>query len=260
MEGLKRNIQAAFSGVKGADKQYATKIRDAINSDLDRYAPSKETIDKRIKADLFFKMNSEVFESPVAKSLASGNLTSSQITARIFRAGNEKFIKKLSETLPEETWNSLKAQNLANLLENFSSQSDKVPGARILDKGDQLVKWIENNKTVLKEAYDPQTVEALENFSQLAKASKGEASEYGKDLSNFSSLLNLGGLGGGFYAEPNILVVSTPALMWAAKSMMDPNGVIKQWLTTGLKGAKTAGEAAKLGGRAVVAGEDDGSN
>jgi hypothetical protein len=205
-------------------------------------------------------MNSEVFESPVAKSLASGNLTSSQITAQIFRAGNEKFIKKLSETLPEETWNSLKAQNLANLLENFSEQSDKIPGSRVLTKGDQLVKWIENNKNVLYSTYDVETIKAFENFAKLAKASKNEISEFNKGAFELGSLSLTGALGGMRYSEPTSLVISTPLMMGIANEMMRPNGVLKQWLTTGLKGAKTAGEAAKLGGRAVVAGEDDGSN
>jgi hypothetical protein len=239
---------------KGADKKYLTQIREAAQEDFKAVGADME---KLSNSSNFFKMNSELLSNPVARRLMKENLTSQQMTAQIFRAGNESFIKQLGKELPPETWNSLKAQNLANLLENFSEQSDKLPGARILNKGDQLVKWIENNKTVLKEAYDPGTIEALENFAQLAKASKGEAANYGKDLSNFSSLLNVGGMGGGFYAEPTTLVVSTPALMWVSKSMMDPNGVIKQWLTTGIKGGKEIGDAAKLTGRAAVAGEEE---
>lgn len=241
---------------KGADKKYLTEIRQAIQDDFKAVGAD---IEKLSNANNFFAMNAELTDSPIAKKLMDGNLTSQQMTAQIFKAGNESFIKKLGKELQPETWNSLKAQNLANLLENYSTQSDKVPGARILDKGDQLVKWIENNKSMLKEAYDPQTVEALENFSQLAKASKGEAVKYGNDMSNFGAMANLGGLSGGAYFEPTTLMVSTPALMWVSKSMMDPNGIIKQWLTTGIKGGEKIGEAAKLGGRAI-AGEDDGSN
>lgn len=242
---------------KGADKKYLTKIREAIQDDFKAVGADME---KLSSANNFFVMNSELLSNPIARRLMKENLTSQQMTAQIFRAGNESFVKQLSKELPAETWDSLKAQNLANLLENFSEQSDKLPGARVLTKGDQLVKWIENNKSILNEAYDPQTVEALENFAQLAKASKGEIANYGKDLGMFSSALNLGGLSGAAYAEPTTLVISTPALMGIAKSMMNPDGWVKQWLTTGLKGAKTIEETAKLGGRASVSGENDGSN
>jgi hypothetical protein len=239
---------------KGADKKYLTEIREAAQAD---FKDAGADMEKLSNSSNFFKMNSELLSNPTARRLMKENLTSQQMTAQIFRSGNEGFIKQLGKELPPQTWNSLRAQNLANLLENFSEQSDKMPGARILTKGDQLVKWIENNQSVLKEAYDPQTIEALENFAQLAKASKGETANYGRDMSNFGAMANLGALGGVGYTEPTSLAFTTATMPLIAMSMMKPDGIVKQWLTTGLKGAKTAGEAAKLGGRAIVAGEDD---
>lgn len=247
---------------KGADKKYLTEIREAAQKDFSAIGADME---KLSNSSNFFKMNSELLSNPIARRLMKENLTSQQMTAQIFRAGNESFVKQLGKELPPETWNSLKAQNLANLLENFSSQSDKIPGARILDKGDQLVKWIENNKSILKESYDPQTVEALENFAQLAKASKDEVAKHGKEMGVLGTTLNLGAIGGAGYSlsqdkDVGYLQMSAVALPFIAMSMMNPKGWVKQWLTTGIKGGKEIGEAAKLGGRAVVAGEDDGSN
>ncbi len=239
---------------KGADKKYLTQIREAAQDDFKAVGADME---KLSNSSNFFKMNSELLSNPTARRLMKENLTSQQMTAQIFRAGNEGFIKQLGKELPKETWDSLKAQNLANLLENFSTQSDKVQGARILDKGDQLVKWIENNQTVLKEAYDPQTIEALENFAQLAKASKGEISAFNRDLSMLGNA-NLAAGAGAAYLEPTTLVISTPALLAISRSMMNPDGIIKQWLTTGIKsGGREIGEAAKLGGKAVVSGEEE---
>lgn len=241
---------------KGADKKYLTEIREAAQADFKAIGADME---KLSNSSNFFKMNSELLSHPVARMIMNKNLPSSKMTALIFSSGNEGLIKQLSKELPKETWDSLRAQNLANQLENFSTQSDRVPGARILDKGDQLVKWIENNKTVLKEAYDPQTVEALENFAKLAKASKGEVSAFNKDLAALGNV-NLALGAGAAYLDASTLMISTPMMMGIANEMMRPNGVIKKWLTTGFKGGETIGEITKAGGRAAVAGDDDGSN
>lgn len=250
---------------KGADKKFLSEIREAVQAD---FKAAGADMEKLSNSSNFFKMNSELLSNPVARRLMKENMSSSQMTAQIFRAGNEGFVKKLGKELPPETWDSLRAQNLANLFENFSKESDRIPGVRVLTDGDKLLKWIENNKTILDAAYDPQTVEALENFAQLAKASKSEIANFNNDLGMFSSALNLGALGGGAYsagvgsyAEPVSLVITTPVMMGIAKSMMNPNGWVKQWLTTGIKplgiGGQEVGEAAKFGGRAAVAGDDD---
>jgi hypothetical protein len=237
---------------RGTDKKYLTQIREAIKDD---FKSAGADMEKLSHSGNFFSMNSDLLASRSAKRLMNENLTSQQMTAEIFKSGNENFVKQLAKELPKETWDSLRAQNLANQLENFSTQSNKISGVRVLDKGDQLVKWIENNRPILREAYDPQTIEAFENFAQLAKASKGEVSAFNKDLAALGNA-NLAFGAGAAYLDAGTLMISTPVMMGVAKSMMNPDGLVKQWLTTGLKGAKTAGEAAKLGGRAV-AGEDD---
>jgi hypothetical protein len=252
-ESLEQTLnQISSVRAKGADKKYLTQIRQAVQDDFKAVGADME---KLSNANNFFAMNSELLSSPVAKRLMKENLTSQQMTAQIFRAGNESFIKQLRKELPPETFDSLRAQNLANLFENFSETTDKVPGARVLTKGDQLVKWIENNKTVLNSTYEKETVEALENFAQLAKASKSDTSQVGKDIGVFGSTLNIGAVAGLGHAEPATLIFTTPALMGVAKSMMNPDGWIKKWLTTGLGDGATAGEAAKLGMKASVADE-----
>lgn len=239
---------------RGADKKFLSEIREAVQAD---FKAASADMEKLSNSSNFFKMNAELLSHPLARRLMKENLTSSQMTAQIFRAGNEGFVKKLGKELPQETWDSLRAQNLANLLENFSRESDKMPGVRVLTDGDKLVKWIENNKTVLDAAYDPKTIEALENFAQLARATKGEVANFNEGAVSLASLGLTGALGGAKYSEPATLIFTTPMLMGVAKSMMNPDGWVKQWLTTGFKGGREIGEAAKLGGRTAVSGEDD---
>ena len=241
---------------KGADKKYLTEIREAAQKD---FAGVGADMEKLSHSSNFFKMNSELLSSRAAKRIMKENLTSSQLTAEIFRSGNEGFIKQLSKEMPKETWDSLRAQNLANQFENFSTLSDKAPGVRIID-GDRLFKWIENNRASLDAAYDKETIEAFENLAALSKAAKSDISEFNKGAIDLGSLAGTGTFGGLKYSEPVTVAVGGGGLMVIANEMMRPNGIIKQWLTTGIKGGKEIGEVSKLGGRALVSGEDDGSN
>lgn len=235
LDTAKRQLRSALRNVKGTDKKFISELRGAIDED---FKVAGADMEKMKAADTFFKMNGELLDSPVARRMLQGNITPTALTANIFRTGNEQFIKKLSKELPEDTWNSLKAQNLANLLENFSEQSDRLPGARVLTKGDQLVKWIENNKSVLEAAYDKETIEALTNFAELAKASSKDIAEFKKGAFDLGSISTAGAFGTLKYAEPGTLIFGGGTSMGIANEMMRPGGLLKTWLVKGWPKAK----------------------
>lgn len=217
---------------RGADKKFLTELREAIQSD---FKASGADMEKLSNSSNFFKMNSELLTNPVARKMMNEEITSSRMTAQIFQPNNIKFIKQLARELPPDTWDSLRAQNLANQLENFSKDYDKIPGARIVD-GENLTKWIQNNKSVLESAYDKETVEAFENFALLAKAAKSDIAEHGKGAIDLTAL-SLTGSGGGaakyLQAEPTVMLIGGSGLTLAANEMMRPNGLLKLWLVKG---------------------------
>lgn len=245
LDAVKRQMRAALRNVKGTDKKFISELRTAVDED---FKAAGADLEKMKAADTFFKMNGELMDSPVARRLLSGNMTPAALTPSIFKAGNERFVKKLAKELPEETWDSLKAQNLANLFENFSEASDRLPGARVLTKGDQLVKWIESNKSVLEAAYDKETIEALTNFAELAKASSKDLAEFKKggfDMGTLTTTGAMGGLGFGGIAEPTTLVFGGGMSLPIATEMMRPGGLLKTWLVKGWPKTKAAVNAGK---------------
>ena len=198
-------------------------------------------------------------------------LGNAEVTIVIFNKGNEDFVRTLRTVLPEKEYNELAAQNLATFIENASTPSVKIPMVRILDAG-KFSKRFRQLHSVFEAAYDPNTVKALDNLADYAKATAGDVAKFeGFGIKEFAHLteLNAGGVIGAHLApvvNSSVVIIPMGAFLPIARSLMSTSGpaggqgLLNKWLTTGVPQglAKVAGEAAKFGGRVAAEGQAEG--
>lgn len=240
-----------IKGVRGKAKLALDELKTAIEQD---FKASGADLSLFKKSNQDFAKSFKLTSNKVLKDLADGVTHPKALTVRVFSASNPNAIdniKKLKGTLSPEVWEQLKAQNIANLIDNFSTASTQLPGVKVITKGEKLADWVADNRKVLEAAYTPEQVKALENFSKLAKAAKVDISKFEKDLTGLATF-NTALAGGGIFAGMDAsLIVAGGGSIPMAFSMMNPNGVLNKWLTTGLQVNRPTQEALRLGGRAV---------
>lgn len=241
-----------------SDKKFLTEIREAIKSDFEKSGAPMDLLEGSNKA--FSENYALVGPKAVremSEALARGD-NPSMLTVKIFRGGNEGFVKALQAEaakdggkISKETWDSLNAQNLQNMIMNSTTESKRVMGFRVID-GTKLEKLLDNNKQVLEIALKdhPKTLEAMYNLARLAKASAQDMASFEKGWGETFKAGNLTAAIGGWFSNPVGLLVGSATAPLLAKSLMNPNGIAKKWLTTGYS-PSVASQALKLGGREV---------
>lgn len=243
-------------GIKAkGDKKFLEDIRTAIKADFEAAGAPME---KLAASNTAFKDNygltSPKFVKEIQAEIARGG-DGTNLTVRLFRDGNEPFLIALDKEankhggkISKETWDSLRAQNLQNMILNSSTESQRVPGLRMID-GNKLEKILDANKGALEAAYKdaPKTIQAMRNLARLAKANAGDAKEFEKGLSESFKMGNIGLAGtagaalkfGDSATGGTGLIIGTATAPLLAKSLMNPNGWAKQWLTTGFEPVRT---------------------
>ena len=255
LEETLRQIGQATKKVRGRDSAIISELRDAIKND---FKAAGADMGKLTKANQFFASNAALMKEggQIASMLKAGRLPPAALTVRIFRSGNEDFIRSLKNELPEEAWDTLRAQNIANLLENASKESDRLPGFRILTNTNKLEKALSDNRQAFEAAYDADTMKAIDRFVMLAKAGSKDVGKFERGL----DALNLGSAGAFVpslakgAADPSV-IVGTASSMAVGMSLIKPDGVLKRWLTTGFKSRPTLSEVMKVGIRNQSDGE-----
>ncbi len=238
------------------DTKFLEKLRNAIKAD---FGEAGADMSKLAGSNEAFKENIGLLASQTAKQLKAASakgFTPPALTVKIFKSGNEGFVKALEKELSPEVWDSLRAQNLANMIDNAATESKRMLGLKVID-GDKLEKIIKNNRSVLEVAYknNPETLKALDNLAALAKASKGNLAQFEKGLSSNAFTGNLALGGGAAYADPVMLVAGSTGSMLLAKSMM--KGTMNKWLTTGFKVGENTKQGLRMGGRMVFNNGDE---
>lgn len=248
-----------------SDKKWLEEIRTAIKEDFRSAGAPMEKLAESNKAfSSNFALTSNKFAREFSEEMARGG-DGTRFTVQLFRSGNESFLNALAKEAEKkggkisiETWDNLRAQNLQNMILNSSVNSKRLLGLRTID-GFKLEKILDANKEVLSVAYKdrPQTIEAMRNLARLAKAAAEDTAAFEKGMSDILKQGNVGTFLGAFGAAlaghggplAGLLVGSATAPL-LAKSLMNPKGWAKRWLTTGFEPVRTA-EGLRLGGRLV---------
>lgn len=261
-EGLETSLrQISGIRVQGAERKFLTQMRDAIKADFSAAGANMSKLDA---ANKFFIRNKGLLSSRTAQRLniaegMSGFIPDNRMTVEVFRQGNEGLIKQFNELaasgeISPQLWSSFKAQNLSNMMYNASTDVPNMFGARFIN-GDKLLKMIADNESALKLAYKPETIDALKNLARIAKATAPDVQKlsqgYGRLFEGntlaFGSALWHGSIG------PTGIVLTQGGSAMLAKSLMNPNGLMKTWLTTGYKIPRAVNEFTKFGIKAGAA-------
>jgi len=111
--------------------------------------------------------------------------------------------------------------------------------------------WFRQNQKQLKRMF-PDEYSQIERFNRMGLAAVKDllAAQRGRTPENMQEVLVIVGQGAALTAKPE-LAVPIGFQAWMSKSLMDPKGVVRKWLTTGLElptPIGTAGrEAVKIG-------------
>lgn len=235
-----------------ADQKYLTNLREAIKEDFKTAGADMSQLSDANKqfAEMFGALKGQAAKK-LKSDLAKG-IEPTGLTVKLFRPESEGLLTSLKSRLPEKTWDSLRAQNLSNMIKNSMTESKELPGMGIID-GAKLEKIMDANMDVLKKHYDEGTLTAMKNLATLSKNMKGSLNMLEKGDSSvfdtFSKGVNVGAAGAAIY-NPYLMVPAAGGSMLLASSMMNPKGWMKQWLTTGFEGTALK-EGLKLGGRSV---------
>lgn len=249
-EGLEltlRQLSGSLKRVKGRDQKFIGEIRKAIKED---FKSAGANMEKLKKSDQFFSQHAGMLQGSTARRLEKGSVSPDALTAQIFKRENRALIKSLQSELDPNTWQMLKARNLANVIDSATAETSMM-GVKAITKPDSILRQIRNNRDLYQEIYGKETVKALENLGNLAKASADDIKKI-KDgvLSNlgFSPLALTGAFGALVTNDPTTLTLGAAGSIPLAISMMRPNGLMKRYLTTGVQsGLAPAKEAIKLG-------------
>lgn len=250
-----------IGGIKPkSDTKFLEMLRNAIKSD---FANAGAPVEKLAESNQAFKENIGLLAGQASKQLKAMIAKGEEpafLTAKIFRSGNEGFIKSLASeaekgNISKEVWDGLRAQNLQNMIQNSTVESQRLMGLRILD-GAKLEKILTTNKTALDVAYkdNPKVLEAIGNLARLAKASRPDLQVFEKGIGDFTKTANLGGIATALVTHPVGIIVGSGTSAALASSMMNPSGIVNRYLTTGFgegMAHNTAQEGLRLGGRLV---------
>ncbi len=247
--------QVGKTGAK-SDQKFLDSIRKAIKEDFARSGADVAKLDE--STDLF-RESFGALKGQLAKKLKadiSKGIEPTGLTEKLFRNENEQLLSSLKKGMPVELWDDLRAQNLSNMIYNSSTESKRLMGMRLID-GNKLEKIVKVNEQMLKKNYGNHVVKSLLNLSSLAKASAQGVQKFEGGIGETNKFFNLSGLSGAVYAEPFTAVSSTASTMLLSKSIMNPNGVMNRWLTTGLgEPGQLTQQGLKLGSRYVFSDDE----
>lgn len=164
----------------------------------------------------------------------------------LFRSGNLKDVNMLKKELDKETWDVARSRFLENLMDasmDYSGQTKVFKPGKFIQLFDTYKRQIEN--------VFPESFKEISDFANLNKFAIGDVGKRG--MSEMAQGWQLGTVGGflGAVGTGNFGYTVPYGFSWMmAKSLMNPSGLLKQWLTTGISAPMTE-EATK---QAVKAG------
>jgi len=247
--------------IRGVDRKFITQLRNAIKQDFGNAGADMQLLDD---ANRFFQKSRGLTASRVAKQIKinpdrPGGIPNTKLTVRVFNSGNEGLVKSLRENLPKDVYDDFAAQNLANMFDNFTVPSEKLPMVRILSP--RWAKAYKDIRPVFEAGYDPQTIQALDNLAAFVEKTSADVAKFEKfsvgELAKLTELNVGAGIGAHFAGGSGLVIVPAGVSPFMARSLMAPNGLMKKWLTTGLlqSAVPVAQEGVRLGARAIAADE-----
>jgi hypothetical protein len=195
----------------------------------------------------------ELLKTPTGKAIMRKYATDpTGVIQAAFQAGNFDDVALLKKSVDQETWDIITSRFVENMLDlatDTSTGQTRFMPAKFVKAIDKYGKAIKNVM--------PEVGEKMEQFSDMVKLSLDDLSK--KELSRYQDIASYGGasaLAGAAYTGNVYMAVPVGFNALLAKSLTNPSGWAKKWLTTGiLPGVpKLAGEAVRVG--TIKMGED----
>ena len=178
----------------------------------------------------------------------------------MFRTGNMDDINVIKGVLDKETWDIARSR----FIENLFDASTEITGTQRAFNPQKFVKLFDKYKRQINQVM-PEKFDHLEKFANLSKASVTDLNKMTMNqfTSDWQKVAGLGIIAGG--ATGNAVVVVPAGFSFlASKSIMNPSGWMKKWLTEGMtispsraikRGAKT--NVLQVGGREAMRQEEE---
>ncbi|MDD5189444.1 MAG: hypothetical protein PHE50_00195 [Dehalococcoidales bacterium] len=254
------------------DTKFLEKLRGVIKEDFQRAGGNMELLQESNEA---FKEMLGALKGKHAKSMMAATKKGDaipSITRDIFRSDNLPLVNFVKKNMSPEVFDDLLTENLSLMLKDSAltgpkgatmlKKSARLPGQLIYD-GEKLKTIIQRNMPILKEAYDPKVISALNNFAELNSYAAKDIAKFEQGLDKTMQGFQGAGLIGSFIHSPVATTTGTAGSALIAKTLMNPKGILNNWLTTGLSPSaqRFTNEALRIGGRPVFMGsEEDGQD
>lgn len=220
-------------------------LREVLKQELDDISGgAKESLNKAFQN--WYLSNTFFAKNRLIQQFMNGTITDDAFRIKLFSDNNIPVLNQLRNRLSSDDFNNLLRSNVEEMLQNFTYESGSF-GTKYLD-GKRILKWIDRNPKVFG-MYPKDVQTAIENIAMYSTLMRPEVLLANKPFLDFESSLLSGGIAG-----PSLLAqTASPALVagsatapFMAKSIMNPNGLMHQWLTTGfLPSSPVAREAGK---------------
>lgn len=177
----------------------------------------------------------------------------------MFKTGNLDDINIIKSALDKDTWNMARSRFVENL---FDASIELIGTQRAFNPqkfSDLFNKYQRQIRQVMPEKYDD-----LDKFAKLSKASVADLNRMKmSDTMKTWQTVATGGLGYGAITNP-LVIVPAGLSFGIAKSIMNPKGWMKNWLTEGinvpsipLKKAIGTTNVLQIGGREAIRQEEE---
>jgi hypothetical protein len=220
------------------------KLWGALAEDIGPQNPVAWGLLKKGKAN--WKLLSELNKTPTTRAIMRKYATAPDDVIRAaFTSGNFDDLAVIRKHIDKETWDVMRSRFVENLLD----ASIDISGTERLFRPAKFVGLIDKYGKAIDNAL-PELGPTLRQFADITKASLDDIAK--QNLDPFQQIMSLGGAGvlGGAAVTQNVgLAVPVTFNAMVAKSLTNPSGWLKKWLTTGvLKGAPAlVREAGKVG-------------
>jgi len=243
---------------KGGLRHVGKEIKDAMMSDLKKYSP--ELSDLLQKAKDQSSLQKTFLTNPKVKDiLAKHRRDPLHVINETFDPRNFEALADIKKAVDKKTWDTARFGFIEDMFERSTVQ-DEIRG-NVFNPGAFVKNFEKHAESIAKIL--PEDYQQLRDFVLVLKAAIPDITK-GTQKNVLSRLATgagaTGSIGGASYlfggGAPSTGVIAVPATFsWAAaKSLMNPKGWLKTWLTTGAEGLvpEVIRQAPRLGGRAMM--------
>lgn len=193
----------------------------------------------------------KTFESnPTVKTIVRKYATDAErVILEAFRSGNLEDVTKIKNAVDENTWKMATSRFVENILDT----AVKPEGNQMVFRPMEFIKNYEKYQRQILNAM-PEIYENINNFYLITKASvqdlqKMDMGFFGKGWQAMAA----GGMATGAGMGQPLVLVPAGFSAIVAKSLMNPKGWLKTWLTEGARGImpEVIRQGPRIGGRAL---------